>query len=150
MIVLNDNSLSGAAMICLVANTPSFLVRKLKMDPVVRRIAAETHIDELYKELETRLHSIPQTFTERVIPFVIVVALLLKQATADLRLISEDKLKLYSGLAEVIEFASRVTKTSSSITLNFRPPTKVDLYPSMISQAPLGSKLTTSNLELKK
>ena len=61
-----------------VANTPMFIVRKFKTDPLVIGISQQNSANDILAELTASLANAPTTARERIIPFALLVALSLK------------------------------------------------------------------------
>ncbi len=74
--------LSDSAQTFAVANTPLFLLRKLRQDPVVLEIARSLSARELLAEFHESLHAAPKDLVEAVAPFVYASALSMKESDA--------------------------------------------------------------------
>jgi hypothetical protein len=82
MIDLSGINFSGAESTLLVANTPMFIIRKLRADSAVITLARTFEADALAETLRERLTTPPQTPRDRAIPYALMVALSLKNKRA--------------------------------------------------------------------
>ena len=82
--LINEN-LSGAEAAFAVANTPLFLLRKLRSDAAVQKISAQNSATRIFQELKLGLKTKPETLTALVEPYVFLVALSQKDTLATLR-----------------------------------------------------------------
>jgi hypothetical protein len=60
------------------ANTPLYLIRKLRTDVSVSRLAARATAVQLFREMRIALRSTSDDFRSSVLPYVLLVALSLK------------------------------------------------------------------------
>ena len=148
MINFENTSLANAVKIYLVANTPTFIVRKLRADSFVIKLARNETTDDLYKTLQQRLNLKPNDLDEVVIPFVLVAALAQQQAIEQLR--SLRSTGRYRWLAEVISIFAAETKVNKIVTVNTQPSAvvRVDTQPSAVVRVdtnpkPGGTSYTT-------
>lgn len=72
---LNEADLTAACGAYAVANTPYFLIRKLRQDPIVSEIARSFSADVLFAELGRALEARPDDSVGWVRPYVYLVAL---------------------------------------------------------------------------
>jgi len=66
---------SSAVSALAIANTPLFLVQKLQEDPVVRSVSIHETGEEVLEALKEAVRTKPETLTEAVIPYALLVAL---------------------------------------------------------------------------
>jgi hypothetical protein len=78
-------NLDQAALAYAVANTPLFLLRKLREDPLTREISSSFSGDTLFTELQNALKHRPESLQDYVRPYVYLVALSMKQEDRWLR-----------------------------------------------------------------
>jgi hypothetical protein len=71
---INGVDLTEAEMSFAVANTPLFLVRKLRSDAAVKAVS-NFESEEIFADLESALKSEPKSVSERVLPYVLLTAL---------------------------------------------------------------------------
>jgi hypothetical protein len=74
----NNYNFHRAETALAVANTPLFLLRKLRSDPVVVEIARDVSDEELLDALRVVTQEEPQNIQEAVLPYVYLVALSVK------------------------------------------------------------------------
>ena len=67
--------LDGPQRIFAVANTPLFLLRKLRADPEVQRMSTDCDAEDVLDALNAALPSQPQTLEDLVRPYAYLVAL---------------------------------------------------------------------------
>jgi hypothetical protein len=72
---LADYNLKGARRSFSVANTPLFLIRKLKEDSIAEEISNKYGIDEILDVLRATTSVIPKTLDEFVSPYLLLVCL---------------------------------------------------------------------------
>ena len=72
---LDEANLSHAAQMFAVANTPLFLIRKLRDDPVVNEMANVFAPDDIINHLHKAVEHEPETLLDYVCPYVYLVAL---------------------------------------------------------------------------
>lgn len=82
---LDKYPLNQAQQAFAVANTPLFLVRKLRTDPEVHDIARALEGPELLDLLRASLASTPPSLRETVIPYVLLVSLSFKDDASFLK-----------------------------------------------------------------
>jgi hypothetical protein len=80
-----DHNYRNAEAAFVVANTPLFLLRKLRSDPVVRTIAFDLSDDEIISALRAAVRQKPTDIREAVLPYVYLVALSIKGKFASLK-----------------------------------------------------------------
>ena len=73
--MLNQIDLTEAEAAFAVANTPQFLLRKLRADPAVRQIQSQFKGKDVLKALKAAVHHKPNTLRDSVRPYVYLVAL---------------------------------------------------------------------------
>jgi hypothetical protein len=102
---LGEFDVSQACESRLVANTPLFLIRKLRTDPVVQDIALRFASSEIVNALKVSLQADPRTFEDGVWPYVLVTALFLKGDVLPLQEAAEltsPNLKWYKCIAAAL------------------------------------------------
>lgn len=75
----SEANLSGASRAYAVANTPLFLLRKLREDTAVLEISQSFSADAIYSELRTAIIAVPHDIVTTVRPYVYLVALAMKK-----------------------------------------------------------------------
>jgi cytochrome c-type biogenesis protein CcmH/NrfG len=80
-----DQDFPGAESVFAIANTPLFLVRKLRADPAVQELARENTEEEILSALRAAVRNEPQSARDYVVPYVYLIALAIKNNTAALR-----------------------------------------------------------------
>ena len=108
--------LSQAASDFAVANTPLFLLRKLRVNPVVAEIAQLANGNTILNALHTLLTRRPRSLRGAVKPYVLLVALSMKADTSHLQRASKFKSPhhdWYAYLCQVLLNAARPTAVST-------------------------------------
>ncbi len=82
---LEHIQLPSAESAYFVSNTPLYLLRKLREDPVVAALATSATGEELLYALRKAAREEPSSIAERVRPFVLLVALAMKDDIRRLR-----------------------------------------------------------------
>lgn len=85
MISFNEANLSQAARVYAIANTPLFLIHKLREDPAVHDIARSFSGEQILLELQRATVGEPQTPADYVRPYALLAALALKSDVGYLR-----------------------------------------------------------------
>lgn len=85
----NDIDLEEAALTYSVANTPLYLVRKLRSDPAVSEIASRYSGEQILLALQESVVDDPLSPQQSVRPYAYLVALSFKSSLEDLRTASE-------------------------------------------------------------
>src|SRR5208337_2829318 len=80
-----DANLEQAALNYAVANTPLFLLRKVREDPVTREIADSFSGQAILAELRSSVDRSPENLLDYVRPYVYLVALSMKPEDVHLR-----------------------------------------------------------------
>jgi hypothetical protein len=70
--------MTDAELAFATANTPLYLLRKLRSSMSVKKIAAVKTSFQIYRSLSAALKRKPDTFRESVLPFVLLVSLSIK------------------------------------------------------------------------
>ncbi|HTQ59586.1 MAG TPA: hypothetical protein VMI32_05155 [Candidatus Solibacter sp.] len=127
---LFDIDISEAAQSLAVANTPYFLLRKLKTDPAVREISERFSQDEILDGLRTALEADPTESVNAVRPYVYLAALSQKPSPEALKAattLQADKWEWYLLIAasflETYFSISRQTFRAEPIILSSARPT---------------------------
>jgi hypothetical protein len=81
----HDYNYSSAEAAFVTANTPLFLLRKLRSDPVVRAMALDLSEDEIISALRSAVGQKPTDIREAVLPYLYLVALSIKGKVAPLK-----------------------------------------------------------------
>jgi hypothetical protein len=71
----SEFDLTEASHIYAIANTPLFLVRKLKEDPIPRKISEQCSAEQILGVLRTAAGVLPATIIDAVRPYAFLVAL---------------------------------------------------------------------------
>lgn len=79
MTQIDEMQFVGAQRAFAVANTPLFLLRKLKDDADVQQVSREFNGAQLISLLESSLRYRPKTIRDAVLPFIFLVALSFKE-----------------------------------------------------------------------
>jgi hypothetical protein len=103
MIDFSNFNFTKAEAAYVVANTPLFIVRNLKNDPSVTKVAANFSSAQIVEELKVRLDTPPQTARDRIIPFILISALGLKQDRAALLAVTQLNTDNYRWMKLVLE-----------------------------------------------
>jgi hypothetical protein len=85
MSLVDQIDLRAAESAFAVANTPLFLMRKLRSDPAVALLARNRRGEELLKSLRDIARTEPNDLLEFVLPYIYLIALSLKQDLPHLR-----------------------------------------------------------------
>ena len=72
---VTDFDISNSTRAYAVANTPLYLLRMLKEDPVVREIALKLPLDQILNELKAIVDKPESTSEEGVLPYLLLTAL---------------------------------------------------------------------------
>ncbi len=78
MIDLDKTDFNSASSAYLVANTPLFLLRKLREDPNIGELARSVTSEQLFDALKYAAQKDANTLADRVRPFILLVALAIK------------------------------------------------------------------------
>jgi hypothetical protein len=123
-----------------VANTPLFLLRKLREDPAVLQIARAAPIDAIFDALKSSLEEEPRNLRETVLPYFCLIAL----AIAGNRNKLEEATRLRSTHAEWYSYIANVLlethQSTVSRTLEAPRTIKPVMTISASSTAPVASQ----------
>lgn len=125
---LTDIDLTGATQSFGLANTPFFLLRKLKGDPAVTEIGTGFSEDEILKALRTALDGDPTEPSNAVRPYAYLVALWQKPRPDSLRTavtLRADKWGWYRQIALAL------LETYSPISTQILSPARVNVPSAM-------------------
>jgi len=78
---IRNQKMEDAELAFATANTPLYLLRKLRASNTVARIAVERSSFQIFRALSSALKCKPETFKESVLPYVLLVTLSVKQDT---------------------------------------------------------------------
>jgi hypothetical protein len=123
-----------------VANTPLFLIRKLRQDPTVQEISKSFSGEDILSHLRDALARAPQTLAEYAIPYAYLVALALKPEARYIN--AALSLDVPPGW-DWVDYIRRVLAATYSPTsqASIRIPGQLDAYPvSLRSDAPTVDK----------
>lgn len=124
---LNDIDLKRAEAAYAVANTPMFLIRKLRSDRTVQTIADRCSAADLYTALRSSLEKKPETLSDVVKPYAYAVALFQKGAISYLRKAKELRFEQFNWFGQVVESLLKMHMPTSVEVVNFpRPLTKIE------------------------
>ncbi len=126
---LSEIDLAAASLALAVANTPSFLIRKLKSDPAVKLISDSFSDDQILNELKTIATADPTRPLNAVRPYAYLTALWMKHRPDGLRaaaalnmswwrwysVIASFLLDTYSPISTQTFEASRVIERSTTV-----------------------------------
>jgi hypothetical protein len=104
----------------VVANTPIFLLRKLRSDSCVWRLAQLCSADELFSELAASLANKPESLADAVKPYALVAALAQKGDLTLLREIAKHPAPFSDWFSEITNIL--IQTTESTATTFFMPP----------------------------
>jgi hypothetical protein len=118
MSLLKNINLEFAEKAFATANTPLFLLRKLRTDPVVADIATHFQSSVIFEELRQSLKNGAGSFTGQVLPFVLLVALSLKLENKYLLKSSRLNAKHHAWFPYCCEYLMQEFQATSIVTLN--------------------------------
>ncbi len=81
----HDYNYRNAEVAFVTANTPLFLLRKLRSDPVVRAMAFDLSEDEIIGALRSAVRRKPTDIRDAVLPYLYLVALSIKGKVVPLK-----------------------------------------------------------------
>jgi hypothetical protein len=116
--------LADAEMALAVANTPLFLLRKLRSDSSVQSISRAKSVAEILDALIFQLKRQPENLTQEVEPYVYLVALSMKRDLPSLKQAANmdaPHTKWFRYLAEVL-----VDEYKPTLRENIEPTSQVD------------------------
>lgn len=102
---LNEIDLTAASFALAVANTPPFLIRKLKSDPAVKLINDSFSDDQILNELRALANADPAEPLNAVRPYAYLTALWMKPRPDALRVAAElnmNRWRWYSVIASFL------------------------------------------------
>ena len=85
MSTIDQHPFALAQQAFAVANTPMFLIRKLRVDPEVHEIARLFDGEVILSQLEAALGNAPKSLRESVLPYVLLVSLSFKNDVSFLK-----------------------------------------------------------------
>lgn len=106
-----------------VANTPSFLVRKLRADPEVNGLKSKGS-ENLLRELAKSVKKKPKSLEDAVLPYVFIVALSLTDDGNALRKAASFKPRYARWYSEIATQLLSAYKPSTYVTLSVLPQVK--------------------------
>jgi hypothetical protein len=112
---------ANANEVVLVANTPSFIFKRLREDTVVRYIV-DTHSAEEIANWFTSHAAKPEIAEELVLRYMYLVALSMKDAKDVSRLIGKLPLDSFQWGREIAELAAARAKPATIISINTTKP----------------------------
>jgi hypothetical protein len=130
---------SSAEMTFVVANTPLFLLRKLRSDPVVVEMSTSIPAAQIFKALQKSIRRKPKTIKDSVRPYVYLVALSLLRDQSYLRqaaTLSAPHAEWFTYLAKILT----KTNTPTSNVLIQVPNTVTSFVTSKESNLPASQK----------
>jgi hypothetical protein len=140
MTLIAQNDLKGASQTYAVANTPLFLIAKLRADASVQRIAKSHSGEDILKQLHQAVSKTPSTLIDYVFPYVCIVALSMKESDIYLRGVAESAdIQRW----EWLDYIRRVLlqtylPTSDSVVT---APKKINVTPLISSNAPVKTEV---------
>jgi hypothetical protein len=112
----------NAEMAFLLSNTPLFLLRKLRSDPVVAEIAHDLSGKELFDALHKAAQQEPKNIVEAVVPYVYLVALSVKGDFALLKQASDVRAPYSRWFKHISEFLLQSFIPTSRQAVSVSPP----------------------------
>lgn len=137
-----DINLSGAEAAFAVANTPSYLLRKLRADPAIHEAARKYSFHELLRALKLSINKEPKTLSDLVRPYVYLVALYGAGHENTLE-------KAKSMSAPCYKWFSQIANT---LSVEYVPTTQVQIRVTAVSGKPQildKSQSSTAHIKLK-
>ena len=114
---IKSHGFADAKAYFAIANTPLFLLHKLKTDPQVRRFASATSDRELLRNLKSAIRRKPKDLNEAVQPYVLLVALSMKENISSLAQASTLKADLYDWYSVIAEALVQTYNPTSVATV---------------------------------
>ena len=102
-----------------VANTPMFLIRKLRADPAVQELGSSHRSEEILRAIEAAVGTKPRTLLDAVRPYVYLVALSFDRDVSYLVRASQIRAPYfdwYEYIAQVLREAHKTTSFQSLAT----------------------------------
>jgi hypothetical protein len=128
----------------VLANTPLFLLRKLRSDPVVRDMALNLSDDELISALRAAVSQRPTDIREAVLPYLYLVALSIKGNVATLKQAVEIDAPHAQWFKYIGGYLLQSFSPSTTQTVSILMPKVILPQPSTSSS----SKTTVTNLKV--
>jgi hypothetical protein len=126
MKIIQGLDTSSARTAFVVANTPSFLLTRLRSDPAVA--AARRHSEqELLQALKRAVHKSPKTGDDYVLPYILLVALAGKGSRAALEQAAQIEAPHHNWYKPIVETLIKTFGATSvhaiNIPMSIRPAT---------------------------
>jgi hypothetical protein len=86
---ISSMKMLDAELAFATANTPLYLLRKLRQSPTVARIAATKSAFQIYRSLASALKRKPKNFRDSVLPYALLVALSMRSDNKYLSAVAE-------------------------------------------------------------
>lgn len=124
----------NARIVYAVANTPLYLLERLREDAEVQAFARRSDGPTLFGLMSSALETPPCTLQQAVLPYVYLICLALKNDILQLqraRALSSDGYKWFSYLVDIVNSTSTPTATvnlrssSGNLSLSSRSGTKI-------------------------
>lgn len=146
MINLTDEQLANAELIYLVSNTPSFIVRKMREDTSVQKLSREFSSDDLKRGIVDSLSVEPKTLKQLVLPFLLAIALDLKNESIKLRDFINLNTSKYPGFREALAFILANSRSVSTYTVSVKPSVRISSSRISSAKPSLPNKLVNIDL----
>lgn len=116
---LTSLDLSNAEGVYTVSNVPLYLLERLRADDATQKIARDMSADAIFSALKRAIRRIPRTSRDTVLPYVLLVALSMKNAPkllVDAKKLAAHRYKWFDYLCAVLITTSQATEFR---TLNY-------------------------------
>ena len=131
MKTIGEITLSEAEKVFAVANTPLFLLRKLRSEPAVNEVkdmSQKFTADEILKALRVAAKKKPSNFAESVRPYALLVALSFKSDVAHLKKAARISTRHYKWLSYLTDVLIQTIQPASLVKIS--PRTRQQFEPS--------------------
>jgi hypothetical protein len=139
MTALKPLNLSQAQRDYAVANTPFFLLQKLRSNPAVQLWASHSDADQILRAMQRTLARTPKTLKDFVKPYAMLAALSMKGNAGAIRratTLNASHHMWYKYLADALDQTSNSTtleRWSSSVPSNYQSTDQKSDTPSLIT-----------------
>jgi hypothetical protein len=114
--------LSEAEMSLAVANSPLFLLRKLRTDPAIKRISDAVTSAQLVAYLRSILKRKPNTLRASVLPYACVVALAMRNSDTELQVAAKLDAPFAAWFKYIANVLIETGRSTSRLTLRPTAP----------------------------
>lgn len=122
MIDFSGYNFTKAEAAYVVANTPLFIVRNLKSDPAVIKVAGSFSVKQIVDEIRERLGTPPGTARDRIIPFILLGALAVRQERAAIAEVATIESASYRWFKPVVESLLATVRPVARSTIQVTQP----------------------------